>query len=790
MLKSYRMTRQSIIKYYDKDMPSQECSFKIFVEGLEEERPSLRCNDRVLVSHPKIEEKFIMVITHIIDCEIIVRADERFHRVYESCHLYNIEFVYNNYPERCCHYALNLVNKYNLVKCMFPADSIRSTIFLKETADNSKIFASSYQWFNNDIKHNKQQVQAIHKIITKSSRDTPYILYGPPGTGKTATIVEAICQAWKIIQQSDDPSKRILVCTPSNTSADVVAKRLRVYLKAKLLHRMYSLSTDIDTIDKDLLDCCNYRNGEVVMFSAYELPSIIVTTLCTCTRLIFLRLQPTNFSFIFIDEAGQANEAETIIPFTLSSNGSPEYKGRLHSQIILSGDPKQLGPTVFSRLAKPLLSISMLERLMSSDPYKKNRNGDYNPNYITKLIENYRSHPAIIHTSNKMFYNGELRSFESEDVRKGEGWKGLSNPKFPIKFDIVLGEEEKHHWTSSVYNTRELSSVMRHVHLLLDAKFGTRTLKGKDIGIITPFTSQKIRIKKLLKEANIVDIEVGTVQLFQGKEKEVMIFSTVRNKIFINDGTGDASSEESSTPIPTQPIGRIIGGMPISIESAPWQVSLQALGSHLCGGSLVSSRHVLTAAHCLSYPAPFLTARLASSKTRSGGIIRPVTSTTKHPDYKLDSSGVPSNDIGIVKLGGEPIMTISTLGVPRIVDLIGQGEVSLAGEPAMVLGWGRTAESGPTSEILQAVNLPVVGKTECNWTYARFGGIREGQMCAGALGGEGDCQGDSGGPLLIGGKQVGIVSWGYGCARPGWPGVYTEVASYRIWIDQQIAADS
>lgn len=80
---------------------------------------------------------------------------------------------------------------------------------------------------------------------------------------------------------------------------------------------------------------------------------------------------------------------------------------------------------------------------MTLKPYQRYNNA-YRPRYITKLIQNYRSHPALIHVSNKLFYNNELKPSDDKSLRKAEGWRNLPNKQFPLLFKGVLdGEEDR-----------------------------------------------------------------------------------------------------------------------------------------------------------------------------------------------------------------------------------------------------------------------------------------------------------------------------------------------------------
>lgn len=86
---------------------------------------------------------------------------------------------------------------------------------------------------------------------------------------------------------------------------------------------------------------------------------------------------------------------------------------------------------------------------------------------------------------------------------------------------------------------------------------------------------------------------------------------------------------------------------------------------------------------------------------------------------------------------------------------------------------------------MQSVEIPIVDRNECNEDYE--GDITPDMICAGVPeGGKDSCQGDSGGPVVLNGNLVGIVSWGDGCARAGYPGVYTNVAYFLDWINQTV----
>jgi len=255
-----------------------------------------------------------------------------------------------------------------------------------------------------------------------------------------------------------------------------------------------------------------------------------------------------------------------------------------------------------------------------------------------------------------------------------------------------------------------------------------------------------------------------------------------------------ASVQPKLKPLPLEQqrgIGKIVGGTDAKEGEFPFQVSLRsvaALGlTHFCGGSIVNSNYVLTAAHCCA-------GQLALAvHVVAGGIKLYVNEGTEqrvnvakilaHEDY--DSSTI-SNDICLLKLS-EPL-DLSGSDI-QAVAFPAQGEETPAGTPGIVTGWGATSEGSALAANLKKVTVPVVSDAECRQSYGSSE-IADSMICAGLPeGGKDSCQGDSGGPFINEATkgQIGVVSWGYGCARPDYPGVYTEVSYYVDWIERTIA---
>ncbi|XP_046413808.1 trypsin-1-like isoform X1 [Neodiprion fabricii] len=238
-------------------------------------------------------------------------------------------------------------------------------------------------------------------------------------------------------------------------------------------------------------------------------------------------------------------------------------------------------------------------------------------------------------------------------------------------------------------------------------------------------------------------------------------------------------------PFPSS-LGRIINGETVEPGEIPYQVSLQRPMDrfHFCGGSVISETYVITAAHCVL-------GRLAKSVivvagtndiTEGQGIIRNVRRINTHEGY--DPRDAYRNDIALLKLA-EPLLKVPNL--VEYVKLPSACQALTTGEDAVVSGWGRIQEGGQSPKLLQRATIEISDQEYCTAIYHETFNMEvdDSQVCADVPGGgKGSCHGDSGGPLTVNGELTGLVSWANGCAREGYPTVYTRVSQFLDWIEK------
>jgi secreted trypsin-like serine protease len=231
---------------------------------------------------------------------------------------------------------------------------------------------------------------------------------------------------------------------------------------------------------------------------------------------------------------------------------------------------------------------------------------------------------------------------------------------------------------------------------------------------------------------------------------------------------------------------RIVNGNPAVPGQIPWQVALMIRkpGSPsrfgLCGGSIVKEGWVLTAAHCVAglenAPQRILVVSGSVHLNGSDAIRHEAERVVVHPKY---SASTRDHDVAVVRVRVSGTSIALATAEPS------------DGSDVITSGFGKTHQDGTTSDQLLFVELDVNARDSCNHRTAYNGRVTKNMICASRTS-QDSCQGDSGGPLFTGSGAtahlVGVVSWGRGCAKSGFDGVYANVAAkpIRDWVTATI----
>lgn len=287
------------------------------------------------------------------------------------------------------------------------------------------------------------------------------------------------------------------------------------------------------------------------------------------------------------------------------------------------------------------------------------------------------------------------------------------------------------------------------------------------------------QFKNLLPESDrrftpFVQIDYGPL-LYRLSTAQGVVFESTTKPLIVRLSPDDGLSD------------KILGGIPVKNDEFPWQVALlnSTYGTLFCGGSHIGNGWVVTAAHCIFdqfgqslKKRDILVLSGTVSLTSGGNRLSLEQDPIFHEQYDPISK---NNDIALLKF--------STRGsLPSISIPLSSTEAPLISEGSqlVVSGWGRTTEGGNISTELLKVGVPIIPSQQCTTVYSSVKSNQ--QICAGITGLD-SCQGDSGGPLTgldsNGRVLIGVVSFGRGCGRSGYPGVYTRVIAYKDWIKQK-----
>ncbi|XP_064471686.1 venom protease-like [Ornithodoros turicata] len=267
------------------------------------------------------------------------------------------------------------------------------------------------------------------------------------------------------------------------------------------------------------------------------------------------------------------------------------------------------------------------------------------------------------------------------------------------------------------------------------------------------------------------------------------------------DGIGFAAAQATNRRCGTRLVrqSRVVGGRTAYDGEFPWLVSLlfvPSLGESKCGGTILNERWILTAAHCFyGYTKSEFVVRvgdynLRRKEGRTPAVTIPIDRLVIHPQYR--QSKKYDYDMALVRLSRD----IRYTPYAQPACLPGSSLEHTDGINVTIVGWGQLSEtSGKTPHVPHKASVTVFKNEQCNlWLAQHSMRLLNNHMCAGVPdGGKDACQGDSGGPLFAVQSRryyvVGVVSAGYGCARPRTPGIYNRVTSFMPWILRHISED-
>ncbi|KAI9680629.1 MAG: hypothetical protein M1817_004069 [Caeruleum heppii] len=373
---------------------------------------------------------------------------------------------------------------------------------------------------------NGSQINAVKNVLQKPLS----LIQGPPGTGKTVTSATIIYHLAKI------NAGQVLVCAPSNVAVDQLCERIHrtglktVRLTAKSredvespvgflsLHeqvRMNDSNVELAKLGQlknelgELSSQDEKKFKQLTRNAEREILTNADVICCTCVGAGDPRLGKFKFRTVLIDESTQSAEPECMIPLVLGCK-----------QVVLVGDHQQLGPVIMNKkAAKAGLNQSLFERLviLGCAPIRLN--------------VQYRMHPCLSDFPSNMFYEGSLQNGVTMQQRIRTDvdfpWPVVDAP---MMFWSNLGNEEIAASGTSYLNRTEASNVEKII-----TRFFKAGVQPRDIGIITPYEGQRSFVVSSMqqngtfKKENYKEIEVASVDAFQGREKDFIVLSCVRS---------------------------------------------------------------------------------------------------------------------------------------------------------------------------------------------------------------------------------------------------------------------
>lgn len=426
---------------------------------------------------------------------------------------------------------------------------------------------------------NGSQINAVKSVLQKPLS----LIQGPPGTGKTVTSATVIYHLSKV------NGGQVLVCAPSNVAVDQLCERIHrtglkvVRLTAKSredvessvgflsLHEQVRMNdsnlelTKLSQLKSELGELSSQDEKKfksLTRAAEREILNNADVICCTCVGAGDPRLSKMKFRTVLIDESTQSAEPECMIPLVLGCK-----------QVVLVGDHQQLGPVIMNKkAAKAGLNQSLFERLviLGLAPIRLN--------------VQYRMHPCLSEFPSNMFYEGSLQNGVTMQQRLR---RDVDFPwpvgDTPMMFWSNLGNEEISASGTSYLNRTEASNVEKIV-----TRFFKAGVQPGDIGVITPYEGQRSYVVSSMqntgtfKKENYKEIEVASVDAFQGREKDFIVLSCVRSND--HQGIGFLSDPRRlNVALTRAKYGLVILGNPKVLSKHPlWHYLLQHFKERNC----------------------------------------------------------------------------------------------------------------------------------------------------------------------------------------------------------------
>ncbi|GKY94506.1 hypothetical protein MPSEU_000416500 [Mayamaea pseudoterrestris] len=433
---------------------------------------------------------------------------------------------------------------------------------------------------------------------------SPIILTGPAGTGKTNTQLAAVRHVL-----ASDPSAHILMCTPSHAAADNIITRLSKHLDRLQLFRLYDSSRAVETVPVQVLGYTRQLTGGLgefcipsrkdlfafkVIVSTCEdahilygegltnqqlrvrrkdLANYVAQAGASCNVDVILKgIDSCHFTHLFIDEAAQATEPESLIPVSVVADTAP---GVRKAELVLCGDPRQLSPSVYSSQARTAgMGKSWMERLLLR-PVGALGGGNnhllgpdmvsmldfiqlsFRDNLSIFLTINYRGHPSFLMMPSALFYYDKLQS--AVPIIDGLGWceklRRLELQTEPVvvasdgtqsdPVPHVISAKKQYGWPIHLRGVKGADKSVTiqsgfagnswqnedeaKVVVELAAELTSLEVSTQSIGIMAPFRAQVVLIRDLLRQRGLGAVNVGLVEDYQAVERDVILLSLTRS---------------------------------------------------------------------------------------------------------------------------------------------------------------------------------------------------------------------------------------------------------------------